>query len=189
MSPQERFENPEVKEVFEHYYWKYLGVKPDLIDRFGMDRVLLHYKMSTNVAKLIDSRVMKRSYSALIFEDSDLLTKCVGFEVSQVGYDGIYDLENDWHAVYYYYGYIGFALYVGFVLFFLYQILLKIRKQFKESLCIENFTLLLIFCLLIGLAHFSGSVLRRPNVSVYMSLILALIWYQTRITSPDERFC
>ena len=40
----------------------------------------MQYKMSTNVAKLIDARVMERNYADMVFQDSDLPTKIVGFE-------------------------------------------------------------------------------------------------------------
>ncbi len=180
MSTEERFNTPEVKEIFEYYYWRYLGVLPDLIDRFGMDRVLLHYDMTTNVKRLIDVRVMERSYSAMIFEDSDLLTKLVGFEVSNVGFEGTYDMENDWPAIFYYYGYLGFALYIGFLFVFLLRVLKKLLHDFKGSFTADNFTLLLTLMLQFGLAQYSGAILRRPNVSVYMALILGLIWFQTK---------
>ena len=176
MSPQERFENPEIKEVFEHYYWKYLGVKPDLIDRFSMDRVLMQYQMTTDVAKLIDARIMERNYADMIFQDSDILTRFVGFEVSEMGYDGVYDIENDWHALFYYYGYLGFSLYVGFVLYIFLHFLKKCRKSFKDIACIEAFTYSLALVLNLGLAHFSGASLRRPNVSFMLSLVLALLF-------------
>ena len=181
MSFEERYNDPVVREVFEHYYWKYLGVLPDLIDRFGMDRVLRHYRMTTNVAKLIDTRVMERSYAALIWqEETDILTKLVGFEAAQMGTDGKYDMENDWPAVFYYYGYVGFALYVGFVLAFLLRILSRLREDFKACFTVENFTLAITLGLQLGLAQFSGALVRRPNVSIYFALILALIWHQTR---------
>ena len=180
MSTEERFNTPEVKEIFEHYYWKYLGVLPDIIDRFGMDRVLLHYDMTTDVERLIDTRVIERSYSAMIWEDSDALTRVVGFEVSNVGFDGVYDLENDWPAIFFFYGYLGFALYVGFLLLFLARVFRTLLRDFKGSFTAENYTLLLTLMLQFGLAQFSGAILRRPNVSVYMAVILALIWYQTR---------
>ena len=185
MSPQERFDNPAVKEVFIFYYWRYLGVKPDLIDRFGMDRVLMQYNMSTDVDMLIDSRVMERQYAAMVFQDSDFLTKIVGFEVSQMGYDGIYDLENDWHAVFYYYGYLGFVLYVGFVLYFLWRVIRQLRRDFMGSLKLENFALLLTLILILGLAHFSGATLRRPNVSIWLSLVLALIYFVTEAKTNE----
>ena len=181
MSFEERFADPVVKEVFEHYYWKYLGVLPDLIDRFGMDRVLTHYRMTTNVARLTDTRVMERSYAHLIWaEETDALTKFVGFETTLVGTDGTYDMENDWPALFYYYGYVGTALYVGFILFFVLRILKSLRADLKGSASVENYALALALCLQLGLAQFSGALVRRPNVSIYLSLVLALIWYQTR---------
>ena len=185
MDPQERFDNPEVKEVFEHYYWKYLGVKPDLIDRFTMDRVLMQYQMTTDVAKLIDARVMERNYADMVFQDSDLITKIVGFEVSQMGYDGVYDVENDWHAIFYYYGFLGFALYVGFILYVFLSFLINCVKN-KRIIKRESFTFLLAFTINIGLAHFSGATLRRPNVSILLSLILALLLFAKENSSDED---
>ncbi len=191
MSPQERFDNPTVKEVFSHYYWKYLGVKPDLIDRFTMDRVLMQYRMSTDVASLIDARVMERQYAAMVFQDCDTVTRLFGFEVSEMGphgYDGVYDMENDWHAIFYYYGWVGFLLYVGFILYFVFRILRTLRNDFSGSMSLLNFSLLLGLALSLGLAHFSGAMLRRPNVSIWLSVILALIWYQTSSCQTRLRY-
>ena len=180
MSFEERFADPVVKEVFTYYYWQYLGSLPDLIDRFGMDKVLIHYRMTTDTDRLTDTRVMERSYAALIWkEETDALTKFVGFETSRVDTEGDYDMENDWPAVFYYFGYLGFALYVGFILFFLLRILRTLREDFFGSFTVLNFTLALTLCLQLGLAEFSGALVRRPNVSIYLALILALIWYRT----------
>ena len=186
MSPQERFDNPTVKEVFEHYYWIYLGVKPDIIDRFGMDRVLMQYRMSTKVSSLIDARVMERNYADMIFQDSDLLTKLVGFEASELGFDGVYDLENDWHAVYYLYGWLGFGLYMAFILYYVYRIVRKLRQDGAQALTMNNFSLGLSFVLIAGLAHFSGATLRRPNVSIWLSLVLALIYLATSLAAGED---
>ena len=180
MSPQERYENEEVRAVFEYYYYRFfIHVIPDIFDRFGMDRVLLHYEMTTDVHKLINTRLLKITYSDMIWEDSDLLTKLVGFEVSEIGFDGLRDMENDWPAIFYYYGYLGLALYAAFLLYFLYLAARRLLRSFRESYTLLNFTLLLCLMLQLGLAQFSGAILRRPNVSIYMSLVLALIYYQT----------
>ncbi|MBO5544602.1 MAG: O-antigen ligase family protein [Oscillospiraceae bacterium] len=189
MSPEERFADPVIKEVFEHYYWIYLGVKPDIIDRFGMDRVLMQYRMSTKVSSLIDARVMERNYADMIFQDSDALTKLVGFEASELGFDGIYDLENDWHAIFYLYGMLGFALYMGFILYFVWRTLRRLHFDLQSGLNKNNFSLGLSFVLICGLAHFSGATLRRPNVSIWLSLVLALIYLATILpadTAPAE---
>ena len=179
MSAEERFNDPVVKEVFTHYYIKYVGVRPDLYERFGMDRVLRHYGMTTDVKRLIDVRVMKVAYASMIWEDADLLTKLVGFEVTEIGTDGEYDMENDWPAIFYYYGILGFALYVGFVAWFLFLITRRLLWDFKGSFTEENVSLLLCLLLQLGLAQFSGAILRRPNVSIYLALVLALVYYQT----------
>ena len=185
MSAEERFNDPVVKEVFIQYYIKYIGVQPDLYERFGMDRVLLHYRMTTDVVKLMDQRVMKLAYADMIWEDSDPVTKLFGYEVTEIGTDGEYDMENDWPAIFYYYGYLGFALYVGFILFFLIQVLRCVGKDFRANFTEENVALLLCLMLQLGLAQFSGAILRRPNVSIYLSLVLALIWYQA-VVLPEK---
>jgi hypothetical protein len=157
-----------------------VGVLPDLFDRFGMDRVLQWFDMSTDVAKLIDTRQIKLCYAGLLWEECDLQTRLVGFEISELGFDGTHDLENDWPALYYYYGYFGLVLYGLFVLIFVLRMLRKLFSDFRGSLTEENFSLALSLALLLGLAQFSGAVLRRPNVSIYLALVLGLIWYQTR---------
>ncbi len=187
MSPQERFDTPEVREIFLRYYWKYLGVLPDLFDRFGEERVLLRYQMTTDVAYLIDVRAMERNYAAMIFEDADLLTKLLGFEVSEIGFDGLYDMENDWPALFYYYGYVGFGLYVLLLAAFILRIPAALLRDGKGTLTEENLTLLLVLALQLGLAQFSGALLRRPNVSIYLALVLALIAFQTRTQREKQR--
>ena len=96
-----------------------------------------------------------------------------------MGTDGTYDMENDWPALFYYYGYVGTALYVGFILFFVLRILKSLRADLKGSASVENYALALALCLQLGLAQFSGALVRRPNVSIYLALVLGLIWYRT----------
>ncbi len=184
MSPEERFRDVQVREVFEYYYLRYMvGTIPDLFERFGMERVLRWFDMSTDAARLIDTRQIKLCYAGLLWQECDAQTRLVGFEVSQLGFDGIRDLENDWPAIFYYYGYAGFTLYAGLVLYVLFRLLRKLLLDFRGSLTPENFALALSLGLLLGLAQFSGAVLRRPNVSVYLALVLALVWYETGRTA------
>ena len=53
-------------------------------------------------------------------------------------------------------------------------------------LIVRVFILLVCFGLLIGIAQFSGAVLRRPNVSIYLSLILGLIAFQTDVSTKTR---
>ena len=45
----------------------------------------------------------------------------------------------------------------------------------------KTLSTILALVLVLGLAHFSGATLRRPNVSIWLSLILALIYYVTEV--------
>ena len=88
------------------------------------------------MGRLIDTRVIERSYARLIWQvETDGLTKLVGFEAAQVGTDGKYDMENDWPALFFYYGYVGFALYAGFVLFFLLRIVRGRKMRYFGYYC------------------------------------------------------
>ena len=176
-----------MRAIFIDYYYKYMGVLPDIFDRFGEERVLLHYNMTTDAKRLIDVRVIKRSYAAMIWEDADLPTKLLGFETSEVGFDGSYDMENDWPALFYYYGPVGLGLYVLLILGCLLRIPGTLRRDWAGTLTEENLMLLLALGLQLGLAQFSGALLRRPNVSIYLALLLALIVYQTRAPRPEGR--
>ena len=122
---------------------------------------------------------MKFNYASLIWDEKDTLTHLVGFEPSEVWYGASTDLENDWPAIWFYYGYLGFGLYAAFLLYYMWLILKRVVQDFRGTVTLENFFLLLLFFLHIGLAQFSGSVIRRPNVSIYMSLAMALICYKT----------
>ena len=55
------------------------------------------------------------------------------------------------------------------------------REDLPGSFTLENFALLLVLVLVLGLAHFSGATLRRPNVSIWLSLILALVYTVTEV--------
>ena len=181
MSFEERLADPVVRAVFEDWYHRYFDyVIPDLFERFGAERVLRWWGMTTDVERLIDTRQIKLAYSGLLWEESDALTHLVGFEVTQLGTEGIRDLENDWPALYYYYGYLGCALYGGALLYVCYRVLRRMREGFASAFTAENYTLLFCLALQLGLAQFSGALLRRPNVNIYLALVTALILYQTR---------
>lgn len=180
LSREDKLNIPEVRAVIEDFYYRaIIGVIPDMIDRFGMDRILDKYDVTLNCADIISTRLMKLNYASLIWDDCDLLTRLVGFEVSEMGTDGLRDVENDWPAIFFYYGYLGFIMYCAFILYFIYQVFRKVRADFKESITPLNFSLGLGLVLELALAQFSGALLRRPNVSIYLAVILALIYYQT----------
>lgn len=187
MTLEEKLADPVLFALFSDYYYRMVGyVIPDMFERFGAEAVLVKYNMTTDAERLSKVRLMKITYASLIWDSCDPLTKLVGVETTDVCRGGSYDLENDWPALYFYCGYLGLGLYSLFVLYFIALILRRLAADFKGSLTTENFALLLALGLLLGLAQFSGAALRRPNVSIYLSLVLALIYYQTAVKPIDE---
>lgn len=187
MSNEEKLSNPEIHTALEDYYWKCLWIiTPNMFERFDIDEIMLKYDLTTNAATLIDTRTIKNAYASLMWDHSDTLTKLFGIDVSDIWLTGGMDLENDWPAIRYYYGYVGFAAYAAFILYFVYLIIRRLCRDFKGSFTADNFILLVTFALLIGLAQYSGAVLRRPNVSIYLALVLGLIHYQTAV-NPGSR--
>ena len=187
MSNEEKLSNPEIHTALEDYYWKCLWIiTPNMFERFDIDEIMLKYDLTTDAATLIDTRTIKNAYASLMWDHSDTLTKLFGIDVSDIWLTGGMDLENDWPAIRYYYGYVGFAAYAAFILYFVYLIIRRLRRDFKGSFTADNFILLVTFALLIGLAQYSGAVLRRPNVSIYLALVLGLIHYQTAV-NPSSR--
>ncbi len=180
MTLEEKLADPVIVQVFGDYYYDLIwAIIPDMFARFTYPQIVAKYKFNTNAWQLIDVRRMKTTYASLVWDEKDTLTHLVGYEPSDMWYNGGTDLENDWPAIYYYYGYIGFALYLLFLLYYILRILNSLIRDFKNTVTTENFFLLLLFFLHVGLAQFSGSVIRRPNVSIYMALVLALISYKT----------
>ncbi|MDY4225108.1 MAG: O-antigen ligase family protein [Candidatus Limivicinus sp.] len=187
MSNEEKLSNPEIHTALEDYYWKCLWIiTPNMFERFDIDEIMLKYDLTTDAATLIDTRTIKNAYASLMWDHSDTLTKLFGIDVSDIWLTGGMDLENDWPAIRYYYGYVGFATYAAFILYFVYLIIRRLCRDFKGSFTADNFILLVTFALLIGLAQYSGAVLRRPNVSIYLALVLGLIHYQTAV-NPGSR--
>lgn len=182
MSPEERMNEPVVREKMAEFYTKTIyGGAPGLIESFDVYRIMDAFGMTTDANVISDVRRMKRVNAHLIWEDSDFATKLTGFEFAKVDWPGDpLDLENDWHAIFYYYGVFGFAAYALYMLYILFLVIRKLMYGFKENLTEYNFALLLSFIILIGLAHFSGALLKRPNSSIYMALIISLLSYQTR---------
>lgn len=187
LTDEEKLSDPVVRQVYEDYYRKMLWcIMPNMFDRFTLDEIVTKYDFTTDAQTLINVRQIKSTYASLMWDHSDLLTHLFGIDVSDIWLTGKCDLENDWPAIYYYYGIVGFGAYLAFLLYFVFLIIQRLFKNFKTAFTADNFILLITFALLVGLAQFSGSVLRRPNVSVYMSLVLGLIYYQTVVKPVNE---
>ena len=180
----------------------------NLHERFGAYRVMDAYNYTVQTNQLSDTRVRKAIYAQLVWEEKDFLTKLLGFEYSDMLAGGsIYDLENDFPAVFYFCGYIGFGLYLLFFAYFAFILLRAFWKKLKAAalssrqqgklgpplvwnlqvfwqalrqfLTLEMGGVGMTFLLAIIAAQISGNVLRRPNVTAYFAVAAACVYFLT----------
>ena len=190
--------DPKTQYEIRNIYQLYLG---PVIERYGFERVFEKYDYSLVVKELTAVRPMKVHFAEMAFEDSNTLTRLFGYEYctllqtytsenisgKPVTKQYVFDLENDFPSVFYYSGYVGFALYMLFLAYFVALILVAVITRFKKCVNLENGLLAITFALMLGTSQFSGNVLRRPNASIYMSIILAYIYYVT-VIKENVRF-
>ena len=155
---------------------------------FGEDKVynLMKDKMTLN--NIYDNRELKKVYGQIIFDDSDFVTKLLGFSHQEITNYG-YDVENDFTGIFYYYGYIGFSLYVGFILYFAYKgiktMLIKPIKVVSPRFVIFSFTILLgLFA-----AEQTGALIRKPNSNIYFALFFAIynLYISTSLSNENVK--
>lgn len=179
-----------------------------LYDRFGVYNVMDAYGYTSKTSILSDTRVRKVTFAKLVWMEKDFATRIFGFEYSDmISGDEIYDLENDFPAIFYFCGYLGFVLYLSFFLYFAFLILrafvrdvtdcsaerqgkpgnfvLKGLGSLWQGVCryltLEMGAVGMTFLLGLIAAQISGNVLRRPNVTVYFAAVSACIYQLTVI--------
>lgn len=158
-------------------YEEYLG---GLVHKFGMKRVALLYRYSDRAADLADVRRLRLNYCQLLLEDSPVLSTLFGLELGDLTYEGyIYDVENDFHGIFYLCGLAGLILLLIFLGYFLLRILQALFRDFRRYFTLEtgSWGIALILCL--AHSYATAGVLRRPNASFYFSIVLACIAFLT----------
>jgi len=147
-----------------------------LVDRFGLERVVEKYDYSVSVADLVSNRELKVNYGSLLMDEKNVLTRLFGFEYMGYVCEGeVFDPENDFPALYFSHGYVGLGLYIVFILYFVVIALKSIIIE-KGKVSLEKGMLGTALVLMLGTAQLSGNVLRRPNVSIYLSVMLAYLF-------------
>lgn len=156
----------------------------DLTGRFGTQRVMEHYRYTTDASVLCHVRTKKIAVMAMTWEEQDPLTKLVGVEYASATLNGTnYDPENDFPGLFYFYGWLGTGLYIGFAGAFLVLVLagcLRNLRRLPEYLTVPLGAWAMIFVLGLGAAQYSGQVMRKPSVTVYLSLAAAQLYCQAQ---------
>ena len=166
-------------------YNHYVG---DLVAIFGVERTIVMFDFTTDITTMTNVRTKKLLVAEALMEDAPLLSKLFGLELARFTIGKyIYDVENDFHGIYYLYGAVGLAALLLFLGYFLFLIVKYLIKNFRRYFTLDAAGWGI--ALVMGLVHsyFTAGVLRRPSASFYLAAILAAVYYLLKIkTYPDE---
>lgn len=160
---------------------------PGLVDRFGMESVAKAYNNSEDINVIANERTWKLTYCKLLMASSSTrLSRLFGLNVSDMVSHGLsHDCENDFHAIYYLYGYFGLLLMVLFLGYFIFTICKALIKAPKQTFSWKTACIGIAFLSLLAHAFFTCGVLRRSNTLFYLAAILALIYYALKEDSES----
>ena len=150
---------------------------PGLVEQFGLTRTAEAYNYSQSASDICDVRRAKITYSKLLLEDSPASAKLFGMELSRWDTEtSSYDVENDFHGIFFLSGGVGLILLLGYFGWFVVLVIRGFVKK-KFALLTPEFVALLV-SLVTCAAHIyaTSGVLRRPNASFYLAVCLALCW-------------
>ena len=165
-------------------YEKYV---PDFVEIFGAEKTIEMYDYTIDVRSFSSIRAKKLMFASILMDESGFPSRLFGLELSRFTVDdNIYDVENDFHGIYYLYGWVGLAAYLLFIAYFVYLVLWALIHDAKKYFTCEAAGYGIAFLLCMAHAYNTAGVLRRPNASVYLSAILAGIYYLVRIRTYPE---
>lgn len=157
-----------------------------MVERFGYEKVLEVYGGSIEASELMDNRQMKVNFGRLVMAEKDIWNWLFGVEDEDMYFKGeTFDPENDFPAIFFYYGIVGVLLYVLFLGYFAVILIKDIFKNLKR-LPVDKVLLGLSLVLSMGCAELSANVLRRPNASIFISLMLAYAYYVCKVEKEQD---
>lgn len=149
-----------------------------LCRRFTVNTVIEAYDYTYAVSDLTNARQRKITYCELLQEEHPKLSSVFGMELARMTWkDTNYDVENDFHGVYYLFGAVGLGLMIAFIGYFWLLILWALKKDAKKYFTPAAGAFGISLCIAVVNAYFTAGVLRRPNSSFYLSVLLAVIYY------------
>ena len=179
---------------------------PGLMDRFGAERTLQAFHYSQDVDVVGNNRTAKLKFCDLLMEDSPDSAKWFGINRSRMAQEALhtdvlsgkqektltwYDPENDFHGIYYLCGGVGLGLMIAFIAYFALRALGSMCVDFKRVFSVDFAAVGISCCCAVVHCYFSASILRFNSASVYLAMLLAVMWFLSntgrtpRKTAPD----
>ena len=167
----------------------------NMVQRFGRDRVFKIYNYTLDPSVLSNTRTMKIKFCELLMQESGTLSRLFGLNLSQMRVSRFdhykqpvednYDVENDFHGVYFLTGLVGLLLMLAFVLYFGIRAAVRVLRQPKIYFRLAMASFAMAYVLGMIHAYFTASVLRRNNASIYLAMVLAGLWYLSQKPRTD----
>ena len=152
------------------------------VDRFGIRKVAEKYERSTDPEEIIDERVWKLQFCYLLMDESTPLSRLFGLEADRMVHKGYsYDAENDIHAIYLRFGWVGLALTAAFLLYFVFLIVRALIKKPKQIFSLEAGAIGIALLAVMAHAYYTCGVLRRANTLYYFGILLAGAYYLVKL--------
>lgn len=173
---------------YQHLSLAYNQYCGGLVDKFGLERVAEYFDYSTDAADITYVRSIKMAYCKMLLDDMPAASKIFGMEIGSLTFeDYIYDVENDFHAMYFLFGIAGLALLLAFIGYFAVLVINALIKNAKRYFTPEAGAAGIALCM--GLIHVynTAGVLRRPNASFYLAVLLAIIYYLMKIKKYQDK--
>lgn len=166
--------------VYEHYV-------SDFVEIFGAEKTMEMFNYSIDVHDFSAIRPKKLMFAQMLMNDSPVSSQIFGLNLARftVG-ENIYDVENDFHGLYYLYGWVGLGAYLLFLAYFVYLIIWALIKNARKYYTPEAAAYGIAFLMCLAHAYNTAGVIRRPNASIYLSVILGVFYYLVRLKSYDQ---
>lgn len=166
--------------VYEHYV-------SDFVEIFGVEKTMEMFNYSIDVHDFSAIRPKKLMFAQMLMNDSPVSSQIFGLNLARftVG-ENIYDVENDFHGLYYLYGWVGLGAYLLFLAYFVYLIIWALIKNARKYYTPEAAAYGIAFLMCLAHAYNTAGVIRRPNASIYLSVILGVFYYLVRLKSYDQ---
>ena len=165
-------------------YDEYLG---GTVERYGLEATAEMYGCSTKASVITNVRTIKINYCRLMLNTEPFTSRLFGLSYDEMTYHGYcYDVENDFHGIAYLYGWAGLACLLAFLGYFLVIIVCALIRNARRYFTVEAGACGVALCTALAHIYNTAGVLRRPNASFYLCLILAAIWYLIYIRDYDD---
>lgn len=159
-----------------HFY------NPRMCMRFGTERLMQAYQNTDIVSEITATRYQKIVFCKMLMQEHPAVSRLFGMELSRMQFhDYIYDVENDFHGIYFLLGIAGLVCLIVFLAYFVFLIIKALVSDFRKYFTLEAGTFGIGFCLTLLNAYETSGMLRRPNASFYLSVLLAVIYYLVRL--------